>query len=256
MTRTTLIATVAALAMVTGACKDKGAAGNATATTAASSDAPIAVTPPADGDWTKLTRQTAEGGIMMGNPNAKVKFVEFGSLTCSHCAEFAEKDAPELVAKYVKTGKVSFEYRNFVRDQLDITASLIIRCNGPATFFPLLDQMYAEQRAMFERFQAVPQAQQQALMALPAPQQFQQIATMAGLTTWAAQRGIPSAKLQQCVTNQTEIDRLVQMNSDATSQYQPAGTPAFLLNGALLDLPAGKPQKESLSAAFDKALAG
>ena len=37
--------------------------------------------------------QTPEGGFVMGNPNAKVKLIEFGSMTCPHCAEFEEKGA-------------------------------------------------------------------------------------------------------------------------------------------------------------------
>ena len=41
---------------------------------------------------------------MMGNPNAKVKLVEIGSLTCPHCREFDEKGVPTLVDKYVKIG--------------------------------------------------------------------------------------------------------------------------------------------------------
>jgi protein-disulfide isomerase len=251
MNKTTLLLAAAALTMGVGACKDK--AGQPTAN-GSGSDAPVAVTPPADGDWTKLTRQTAEGGMQMGNPNAKVKLVEYGSLTCPHCADFSRLEQPKLVEKYVKTGQVAFEYRNYVRDQLDITASLIARCNGPTTFFPMLEQLYAEQKAMFERFQTTPPAKLEALQSLPAGQQFQQIADFAGLSAWGAQRGIPSAKAKACLADQKEIDRLVQMNSDATSQYQLPGTPSFLLNGSLVELAAGKPLGESLSAEIDKAL--
>ena len=81
------------------------------------SNAPIKpVAAPNGGDWTKMVTQTPEGGFLMGNPQADVKLIEYGSMTCPHCAEFAEKDAPALIDKYVKSGRVSFEYRNFVRD--------------------------------------------------------------------------------------------------------------------------------------------
>ena len=49
---------------------------------------------------------------MMGNPNAKVKLIEIGSLTCPHCREFDEKGVPTLIDKYVKTGQVSWEFRH------------------------------------------------------------------------------------------------------------------------------------------------
>ena len=41
--------------------------------------APVA--PPADGDWSTVVSATPEGGFVMGNPAAKVKLIEFGSLT-------------------------------------------------------------------------------------------------------------------------------------------------------------------------------
>ena len=43
----------------------------------------------------------------MGNPNAKVKLIEFGSLTCPHCGEFEEKGAQPLIDNYVKKRLVS-----------------------------------------------------------------------------------------------------------------------------------------------------
>ena len=46
----------------------------------------------------------------MGNPAAAVKLVEYGSLSCPHCAHFAESGFKPLVDKYVDSGKVSYEY--------------------------------------------------------------------------------------------------------------------------------------------------
>src|SRR4249919_2359055 len=96
------------------------------------------VSPPKGGDWTMVVNPTPAGGFMMGNPNAKVKLIEFGSLTCPHCREFDEKGVPTLMSNYVKTGQVSWEFRNYVRDGFDLAASLVARCNGAKTFFPLM----------------------------------------------------------------------------------------------------------------------
>ena len=49
-----------------------------------------AVPAPNGGDWSTIVSATPEGGFVMGNPNAPVKLVEFGSMTCPHCAEFDE----------------------------------------------------------------------------------------------------------------------------------------------------------------------
>ena len=219
--------TLLAAALLVSACGDKGN------DPAATSNQPLTQVAAPNGDWTKAVTQTPEGGMLMGNPNAKVKLVEFGSMSCSHCAEFAEKDEPKLVNNYVKSGQVSYEFRNFVRDPLDITMSLIARCAGAnPQFFQLTQAMYADQANLFQRLQAVPEQQLQALQTQPPAQQFQNYARLAGLQEWAAQRGLPSAKTNQCLSNQAEIERLVQMNSDTTTQYpQFEGTPGFVING-------------------------
>ena len=74
--------------------------------------------------------RTPEGGYLMGNPKANVKLIEFGSMTCPHCAEFEEQRGEQLIDTYVKSGRVSYEFRNFVRDPFDLAASLIARCGG------------------------------------------------------------------------------------------------------------------------------
>ena len=222
--------TLLAAALLVSSCSDKG---NDNAATSNGSVTPVAA--PNGGDWTKTVTMTSEGGMLMGNPDAKVKLVEYGSLTCPHCAEFAEKGEPQLVDKYVKTGQVSYEFRNFVRDPLDITMSLIARCGGASPqFFQLSNAMYADQKSVFDRLQSVPQQQLASLQSQPPVQQFQTYAKLAGLQEWAAQRGLPSAKTSACLGNQQEIEKLVQMNSDAVSQYNLPGTPTFLINGEVV----------------------
>ena len=111
---------------------------------------------------------TPEGGFLMGNPNAEVKLVEFGSMTCPHCAEFEEKGGEKLIDNYVKTGRVSYEFRNFVRDPFDMTASLIARCGGPERFFRLDPRrLFADQRKWIGKAPGRAADQQQALQAMP-----------------------------------------------------------------------------------------
>ena len=58
---------------------------------AAAASAPIKpIAAPNNGDWSEMVSETPEGGFVMGNPNAPVKLVEYGSMTCPHCAEFQE----------------------------------------------------------------------------------------------------------------------------------------------------------------------
>ena len=73
----------------------------------------------------------------MGNPNARVKLVEYGSLACPHCRHFEETGYKPLVQGYVRTGRVSYEFRSFLLNAPDISVSLLAHCAGPAKFFPM-----------------------------------------------------------------------------------------------------------------------
>jgi protein-disulfide isomerase len=193
------------------------------------------VPPPSNGDWSTVVSKTAEGGFVMGNPNAKVKLVEFGSLTCPHCAEFEAQGGNKLVEDYVKKGLVSWEFRNFVRDPFDMAASLLARCGGEASFFGLTRNLFADQRDWVGKIQAADPAKVQALQSMPPAQQFSTIADLGGLKQYASMRGVPRAKGEQCLANETEINKLVQMNSDAVTTYNIPGTPTFLINGEVVD---------------------
>jgi protein-disulfide isomerase len=227
---TILLATAAALTVVAcGAENGRNAAGG--------NGAPVeAVEPPENGDWSEVVTQLPNGSFRMGNPNADVALIEFASMTCPACANFDENGHPQLVENYVKTGRVSFEVRNYVRDPFDITASLIARCNGAQGFFPLTSALFRDQRQWIEAIQGAPEAQVDALQNLGPDRQFLEIARLADLQKWAAMRGVPTARSTQCLTNQEEVNRLVQMNADAAREFpQLPGTPSFALNGKLLE---------------------
>ena len=222
---------LAALAlMLTGCGGEEG--GNAQG---GASNAPLQQIAAPNGDWTQVVSQTAEGGFVMGNPNAPVKVVEFGSMTCGHCATFSTEGEPQLVEKYVKSGQVSFEFRNFVRDAADIAASLIARCNGPEAFFPLTDQLFASQAEWLGKLQSIPPEQQQQIASLPAQLQVAGYAKLAGFDQFARTRGIPAAKTEACLSNQAEFQRLVELGKKSAEQYEIPGTPSFLINGELVE---------------------
>jgi len=75
--------------------------------------------------WLEEMAATPEGGFRLGNPDAKVKLVEYASLTCPHCRDFKDESDAELRAKYLATGKVSYEYRNMLLNTPDMAASIL-----------------------------------------------------------------------------------------------------------------------------------
>jgi protein-disulfide isomerase len=197
---------------------------------------PTMVQPPKGGNWTDVVNAMPSGGFMMGNPNAKVKLVEYGSMTCPHCRRFDQNSVPHLLT-YVKSGQVSWEFRNYVRDAFDIAASLVARCNGTKTFFPVTRAIFADQESWENKIQGMPQDQFKAMQDLPPNQQFVAIAKVAGFPQFAAAHGVPVARSAQCLSNVNSVNQLVQMASDATTQYPDfGGTPTFIMNGTMVDL--------------------
>ena len=192
--------------------------------------------PPPGGTWADVVNATSAGGFMMGNPNAKVKLVEIGSLSCPHCKAFEEEGAPALIDKYVKPGNVSWEFRPYViHGAIDMAANIVARCNGTKTFFPLTEAMYKDQDVLMAKVQAAPQDKVAEIQNLPTNQVFVAMANLLGLQDWAAARGVPQAKSNQCLSDQKMIDQEVQLTSDVTNQYPDfSGTPAFIINGKLI----------------------
>lgn len=232
MTYLARLTVVGAAFVALAACNaDKGSA-NATASNG------VAATPvkaPNNGDWSTVVSATPEGGFVMGNPNATVKLVEFGSLTCPHCADFEEQGGAALVDNYVKKGLVSFEFRNFVRDPYDITAALVTRCGGPASFFGLTRAIYATQRDWIGKIQTADPAQIKALEGQSPQAQFKALADIAGFPAFAAMRGVPKAKTEACLADPAAATQLVSMNSDAVSNFNIQGTPTFVINGKTVE---------------------
>jgi protein-disulfide isomerase len=200
--------------------------------------APAAPRKPASAavDWTRTVAIQPSGGYLMGNPRAKVRLIEYVSLTCPHCRTFDQEGVGALLSNYVKTGRVSLETRNFVRDPIDLSAALITRCNGAKSYFRLTRGVLKEQPNWVRKIQAVPSERLDALQKLPPGRMMLDVARIAGLQSWAAARGVPVAKSRQCLTNAKEIDRLVQMTARATEEYPEfRGTPSFVVNGKLTE---------------------
>jgi protein-disulfide isomerase len=228
MTKAHLLA-LGAAALALAGCNN--GADNATAAANGATAGPVAA--PAGQDWTQVVSATPEGGMVMGNPNAPVKLVEYLSLTCPHCAEFAETGYAKL-QDYVRKGTLSLEMRNYVRDPIDMTATLVTRCNGPQTYFAMTEQALAQQQQIMTKAQALPPAELQRLQNAQPADQFKALAAMLGIDQFAKQRGVPQTKLDQCFADKPALDQLVAMQKTANEIPNFPGTPTFLLNGTML----------------------
>lgn len=182
-------------------------------------------------DWANTITGTPQGGILIGNPAAKVKITEFASFTCSHCKTFHEVGLPALKAKYISTGNVALEQRSFVRNGPDFAASLLVACLAPKPALALSAKLFAEQEALTKTFIAMTDADNQAITAAPTDQQPAKFAAVSGLDKWAAARGVPLAAGQACLLDKAKQERLMASRNEALTTYKLEGTPTFGING-------------------------
>jgi protein-disulfide isomerase len=182
-------------------------------------------------DWTKRTAASTDGGFVMGNPNAKVTLVEYGSLTCPHCRHFAETALKPLTANYIRTGKVRFEFRNYILNGYDLSASVIARCGGASRFFPAAESFFATQDSWIDRIRKTPRERLQAVEGLPDNKKLAAMAEIGGFKAIAAAKGISNAAAEKCLADPAAAQRLVDMTDAAQSKYGVNGTPTFFVNG-------------------------
>lgn len=245
--RFTLAAALLPLALGPGAC---GKGDNTTQSAASPSGAPVAsVAPPQGQAWSDVVARTPEGGYRMGNPNAAIKLIEYGSLTCPHCAEFAHESGDELRTTFVDSGRVSFEFRNFVRDPIDLTAALLTHCGAPETFFALTHEVFANQQSLFEKVQAPGgEGAYTKAVALPGNQRFFALAQLTGLTDLFAARGLPRNQAETCLANAATADALAKATDLQGKEFGIEGTPTFLINGQKAETTGWKELKARLQA--------
>lgn len=235
---TSLRLAAAALLLTAAACSKSGSETSTTTSTDTASSAsatgtPIA--PPAGKTWVDTLEATAEGGYRIGNPNAQVKLVEYGSVWCPHCKDFHEKSMAALKEKYIATGKVSYERRDFILNGPDMLATLLVRCDvTPALYWRRLETFYTRQADWEMNFVNLKPDELKPLQGLAQDQQMPAYAKLAKLDAFVRPQGISEAKFMQCISDKAATDRLTASNNTAIKDFNLTGTPLFIINGVTL----------------------
>lgn len=164
------------------------------------------VTPSREGVW---------GDIVYGSPDAPVELIEYGSLTCPHCASFSEEVLPQLMKDFIEDGKVKFVFRNFVRDRYDLAAAAASRC---------LPDVDATKRALRSLF-----AEQAEWLQSTNP--YQAIAAI------VAREGLSQEEMGQCISDQDVRVHIVQMTQKGAIDFDVKAIPTLVLNGIPMTFP-------------------
>ncbi len=188
---------------------------------------------PAGKAWSDVVSATPDGGYRMGNPDAPLKLIEYGSRACPYCAKFDAEGFDPLKSVYVASGKVSYEFRDYpIHGALDVAPILLGHCLSAEAFFPMLDQMMKNQPTLLAKAEEVgPRA-----AALGEPSKVATaFAEGLGYLDFVKQRGVPEDQARACLNDKTKIEALAANFEKANQQYNVRGTPTFILNGKVMD---------------------
>lgn len=182
---------------------------------------------------------SAMQAMALGPEGAKVSVVEFASVTCSHCRDFHANVFKPLKEKYIDTGKIRYEFREFLTapPEVAVAGFLLARCGGATT-----EQYFARVNTLFEQQPIIFEALQRGQGREP-------------LLNIARAAGLSEEQFKACISDEAAIARLRTSVDEAGKKFEITGTPTLLLNGEKLTDPNAY-TFEGLTKLIDAKLAG
>ena len=164
--------------------------------------------PSATVDVTELMKPGVLPEMALGNPDAKVKIVEYMSMTCSHCADFHNKTFDEIKKKYIDTGKVYFVIREFPLDPLAAAGFMLARNAPGGKYFEVVSYLFKTQS-------------QWAFVDDP----------LSGLRNVSKQFGYSPSTFEATLSDQKLLDNINETRKHGADAFGITGTPTFFING-------------------------
>jgi len=179
-----------------------------------------------------LVVATPKGSHVVGRASAPVKLVEYISYTCPHCAHFDKEAGDTITLMLVRPGKASVEYRPFLRNIVDVAATLLVNCGPPSRFAGNHAAVLRNQ----EKWMVQPsEAQIQRWNGLTdLPSRIRAVAHDMNLYGLFEARGYARPALDRCLTNQKLVETIAAENQAATMAGV-NGTPSFFIDDKLQD---------------------
>jgi protein-disulfide isomerase len=163
---------------------------------------------------------------VLGKADAAITIVEYASLSCPHCAHFANAVLPKLKENWIDTGKAKLVLRDFPLDEPALRAEMLARCVPPERFYPLVEMMF--------------ETQDKWVVAKEWRAALEKLVRLAG---------IGKKEFDGCLADKALEDQVTQSRLTASQQLGVNSTPTFFVNGKKFE---GEPSLE----AFEKLLSG
>jgi protein-disulfide isomerase len=139
---------LAAALLLVAACSRGDAAGSAGKSAAAVASAASTAAPAAIGAADSINAR-ADRGRILGDSNAKVWLVMASDFQCPFCKQWHDASFPNIVQKYVKSGRVRMAYLNMPLSmhQFALPAAEAAMCASVQDkFWPMHDSLFATQK--------------------------------------------------------------------------------------------------------------
>lgn len=191
----------------------------------------IAATPAKPAAWSRTVTTSPIGAYIVGNPAARLRLVEYFSYTCHVCADFAKAASLPLKTGYIDRGLVLFEYRNLVRDPVDMTAALLARVGGASAFAGNHQAIFAAFPTFIAKVQKASDAQKTSWFEGTVAERARRIAADTGLAALMLGRGYSQAQLDAALGSEVAQAELTGMTNIGRGADRVTGTPSFFING-------------------------
>jgi protein-disulfide isomerase len=146
----------------------------------------------------------------IGKPDAKVVVTEYFSLTCTHCAAFAQETFPDVKKNLIDPGQVKWVFHDYPLDQVALTASMIARYLPVDRYEPFIEALFTTQnRWAFNRDNNP-------------TDELWKTAGLAGMSRETFDKAIGDTGLRDWIVQQQKAD---------TDQWKIDSTPSFVING-------------------------
>lgn len=146
----------------------------------------------------------------LGDPNAPVTLIKYGSLTCPHCAAFHVAAAAEMKRDHIPNGRVRYIHRHFPLNQPAMAAAMLLHSgnDSPERFYGLLDILYTEQSEW------------------AASQDY-----LSALRHIAIRTGLNAEQFDFLLSDRILADRIISERDEGAEKYGVNATPTLLING-------------------------
>ncbi|MDD9901893.1 MAG: thioredoxin domain-containing protein [Alphaproteobacteria bacterium] len=144
---------------------------------------------------------------VLGDPKAPVTIVEYASLTCPHCAHFANTILKDVKTQLIETGKAKLIFRDFPIDRYAMYAAKLARCAPEDKFYSLIEVFFRSQERWTKNEDP-----------------------LKALKQYGALAGMSGARMEACLASE-ELENYISLGvSEAQRKYAIRSTPTFVFN--------------------------